>query len=337
MILVTGGTGLVGSHLLLNLLKAGKKVRALHRKNSGLAAVEHVFNYYTSTEEAKSLFQQIEWFEADITNILQLNKAFKNIQYVYHCAALVSFDPADDKKLRKINIEGTANIVNLCIAFKVEKLCYVSSVAALGKSLNSKEINERNMWNPEDDHSDYAISKYGAEIETWRGTQEGGPTVIVKPGVIIGPGFWKEGTGKIFSKIDKGMNYHFPKIAGFVGVKDVVDVMQKLMQAEIKNEDYILVSENLSFKTVFELTATELGKPKPQKSLKKWMLWFGWFFQKIGGFFGAKRNITKNTVNTLFQHAVYKNQKIKESIGFEFTPMQKVIAETAKFYKKDKA
>jgi nucleoside-diphosphate-sugar epimerase len=239
--------------------------------------------------------------------------------------------------LRKINIEGTANIVNLCIAFKVEKLCYVSSVAALGKSLNNKEINERSTWNPEDDHSDYAISKYGAEIETWRGTQEGVPTVIVKPGVIIGPGFWKEGTGKIFSKIDKGMNYHFPKIAGFVGVKDVVDVMQKLMQAEIKNEDYILVSENFSFKTVFELTATELGKPKPQKSLKKWMLWFGWFFQKIGEFFGAKRNITKNTVNTLFQHAVYKNQKIKESVGFEFTPMQKVIAETAKFYKIDKA
>lgn len=337
MILVTGGTGLVGSHLLLNLLKVGKKVRALHRKNSDLKAVEQVFNYYTSPEEAKRLFQQIEWFEADITNIPQLNKAFKNIQYVYHCAALVSFDPADDKKLRKINIEGTANIVNLCIAFKIEKLCYVSSVAALGKSLNNKEINEHSTWNPEDDHSDYAISKYGAEIETWRGTQEGVPTVIVKPGVIIGPGFWKEGTGKIFSKIDKGMNYHFPKIAGFVGVKDVVDVMQKLMQAEIENEDYILVSENLSFKTVFELTATELGKPKPKKALKKWMLWFGWFFQKIGGFFGAKRSITRNTVNTLFQHSIYNNQKIKKSIGFEFTPMKKVIAETAKFYKEDRS
>lgn len=337
MILVTGGTGLVGSHLLLNLLKAGKNVRALHRKNSDLAAVEHVFNYYTSAEEAKSLFKQIEWFEADITNVPQLNKAFENIQYVYHCAALVSFDPTDDKKLRKINIEGTANIVNLCIAFKVEKLCYVSSVAALGKSLNNKEINERSTWNPEDDHSDYAISKYGAEIETWRGTQEGVPTVIVKPGVIIGPGFWKEGTGQIFTRINKGMNYHFPKIAGFVGVKDVVDVMQKLMQAEIKNEDYILVSENLSFKTVFELTATELGKSKPKKDLKKWMLWFGWFFQKIGGFFGAKRNITRNTLNTLFQHAFYNNQKIKKSIGFEFSSMQKVIAETAKFYKKDNA
>jgi len=335
MILVTGGTGLVGSHLLLNLLKAGKKVRALHRKNSDLNAVEHVFNYYTSSEEAKSLFQQIEWFKADITNVPQLNKAFENIKYVYHCAALVSFDPADDKKLRKINIEGTANIVNLCIAFKIKKLCYVSSVAALGKNLKTKEINERSMWSPEDDHSDYAISKYGAEIETWRGTQEGVPTVIVKPGIIIGPGFWKEGTGQIFSRINKGMKYHFPKTAGFIGVNDVVSVMQELMQAEIENEDYILVSENLSFKTVFELTATELNKPKPQKDLKKWMLWLGWFFQKIGSFFGAKRSITKNTVNTLFQHTFYTNQKIKKHIEFEFTPMKKVIAETAKCYKKD--
>jgi len=337
MILVTGGTGLVGSHLLLNLLKAGQKVRALHRKNSDLKAVEHVLNYYTSTKEANTLFQQIEWFEADITNVPQLNKAFENIKYVYHCAALVSFDPADDKKLRKINIEGTANIVNLCVAFKVEKLCYVSSVAALGRSLNDKEITERAMWNPEEDHSDYAISKYGAEIEAWRGTQEGIPTVIVKPGVIIGTGFWKEGTGQIFSKIDKGMNYHFPKIAGFVGVEDVVSVMQKLMEAEVKNEAYILVSENLSFKMVFDQIATELDKPKPKKALKKWMLWLGWLFQKIGGFFGAKRQITRNTVNTLFQHSIYSNKKIKESLDFKFTPMKKVIAKTAKFYKKDKS
>ncbi|MGW1454035.1 NAD-dependent epimerase/dehydratase family protein [Salegentibacter agarivorans] len=337
MILVTGGTGLVGSHLLLNLLKAGKKVRALHRKNSDLAAVEHVFNYYTSTDEAKSLFQQIEWFEADITNVPQLNKAFENIKYVYHCAALVSFDPGDDKKLRKINIEGTANIVNLCVAFKIEKLCYVSSVAALGRSLNNKEITERVMWNPEEDHSDYAISKYGAEIETWRGSQEGVPTVIVKPGIIIGPGFWNEGTGQIFSKIDKGLNYHFPKIAGFVGVRDVVNVMQQLMEAEIKNEAYILVSENMSFKAVLEQTATELNKPAPKKALKKWMLWVGWILQKIGGFFGVKRQITKNTVTTLFQHSKYSNKKIKESLGFEFIPMKKVIPETAKFYKEDKS
>lgn len=335
MILVTGGTGLVGSHLLLNLLKAGKKVRSLHRENSDLAAVEHVFNYYSSTEEARTLFQQIEWFEADITNVPQLNKAFENIKYVYHCAALVSFDPADDKKLRKINIEGTANIVNLCIAFKVEKLCYVSSVAALGRSLNDKEITERAIWNPEEDHSDYAISKYGAEIEAWRGSQEGVPTVIVKPGIILGPGFWKEGTGQIFSKIDKGMNYHFPKLAGFVGVKDVVFVIQQLMEAEIKNEAYILVSENLSFKTVFEQTATELNKPAPKKALKKWMLWLGWIFQKIGGFFGAKRQITRNTVNTLFQNSIYSNEKIKKSLGFEFTPMKNVISETAEYYQKD--
>ncbi|WP_037318944.1 NAD-dependent epimerase/dehydratase family protein [Salegentibacter sp. Hel_I_6] len=336
MILVTGGTGLVGSHLLLNLLKAGKKVRALHRHSSDLAAVEKIFNYYTSPTEAKRLFQKIEWFEADITNVPQLNIAFENIEFVYHCAALVSFDPADDKKLRKINIEGTANILNLCVAFKVRKLCYVSSVAALGKSLNNKEITEDAIWNPEDDHSDYAISKYGAEIEAWRGTQEGIPTVIVKPGIIIGPGFWNEGTGQIFYKIDKGMNYHFPKIAGFVGVKDLVTLMQELMEAEIKNEAYILVSENLSFKTFFDLTAAELDKPKPKKALKKWMVWLGWLFQKIGGFFGAKREITRNTVNTLFQHSKYSSKKIKETLDFEFTPMKNVINETARYYKKDK-
>jgi nucleoside-diphosphate-sugar epimerase len=338
MILVTGGTGLVGSHLLLNLLKAGKKVRALHRKNSDLASVKHVFNYYNSPQEDnKSLFHEIEWFEADITDIPRLTKAFKNIKHVYHCAALVSFDPADERRLRKVNIEGTANIVNLCISNNIEKLCYVSSVAALGRSLNSTEITEETTWNAEENHSDYAISKYGAEIETWRGTQEGVSTVIVKPGIIIGPGFWDRGTGKIFSRIDKGLNYHFPKITGFVGVNDVVRVMQELMNSEIKNEDYILISENMSFKSVLKQTAAALGKSGPKKEVRKWMLWVAWFFQKIGGFFGAERGITRNTVNTLFYHSIYSNKKIKARLSYKFSPMKKVITDTAEFYKKDKS
>ncbi|MDN3596195.1 NAD-dependent epimerase/dehydratase family protein [Zunongwangia endophytica] len=336
MILVTGGTGLVGAHLLLKLAEEKQHIRATHRATSDLHKTLEVFSYYHSKEEAERYFKKIEWVVAEITNIPQLNDVFKNITQVYHCAALVSFNPKDEKALRKINIEGTANIVNQCIANKVDKLCYVSSIASLGKPVISSEpTTEITNWNPEANNSDYAISKYGAEIEVWRASQEGVKVIIVNPGVILGPGFWKKGSGQIFTRIQNGLNYHFPKVTGFVGVKDVVDAMLKLMASEIYNERFILVAENLSFQKIFNLTAESINKLKPTKPLKKWMIALGWFFQKIASIFGVKQSITKSDISGIFQKSTYDNKKIKKDIIFKFTPIEKVIEETGSYFLKD--
>ncbi len=338
MILVTGGTGLVGSHLLLELAKKGYKVRAIHRSNSDLHKVLEVFSFYTSKDEVERLFKRIEWVVADLTDIPRLTGAFKEITQVYHCAALVSFNPKDEKELRKINIEGTANIVNLSIANKIEKLCYTSSIASLGKPIIKTEAaTEDTNWNPEANNNDYAISKYGAEIEVWRASQEAVKVVIINPGVIIGPGFWKNGSGQIFSRVQNGLNYHFPKVTGFVGVHDVVEAMVKLMCSEIYNERYILVAENLSFKEVLDFTAESINKPKPSKQLKKWMISLGWFFQKIGAFFGMDRSITKNDISGIFEKSTYDNSKIRKELNFKFTPIKEVIAETGKFFLGDQS
>ncbi|MCB7482330.1 NAD-dependent epimerase/dehydratase family protein [Christiangramia sediminis] len=336
MILVTGGTGLVGSHLLYELAGKNEKLRAIMRSSSDIGKVRKVFGYYSDKAEADMLFNRIEWVTADINDIPSLDLAFKDITQVYHSAALVSFDPSDEKKLRKINIEGTANIVNLCIENKIKKLCYVSSVAAIGSALNNSKPDENSKWNPEENHNDYAISKYGAEIEVWRSTQEGVDAVIVNPGVIIGPGFWNSVSGKIFSKIDKGLNYHFPKVTGFVGVKDVVKSMIALMNSSIKNEQFIIVSENLSFETVLKESARNMGKPEPDKKLQKWMIALGWIFQKIGSWFGRNRQITRDAINGLYEQTYFDNSKVKEKLNFDFTPMSEVLKETAKFYKIDK-
>jgi len=333
MILVTGGTGLVGSHLLYELTIKNEKLRAIIRPTSDISRVRKVFGYYTNKTEADILFNRIEWVTADINDIPSLQIAFENITKVYHCAALVSFDPSDEKKLRKINIEGTANIVNLCIANSISKLCYVSSIAAIGTNQNNSKIDETSKWNPEKNHNDYAISKYGAEIEVWRGTQEGVNAVIINPGVIIGPGFWNSGSGKIFSKTDKGLSYHFPKITGFVGVKDVVRSMTALMNSPVKNEQFVIVSENLSFEHVFKETAKYMDKPAPSKQLKKWMIALGWIFQKAGSLFGGKRQITKNAINDLYEKTYFSNHKLKEKLSFEFAPIGDVLNETSQIYK----
>lgn len=335
MILVTGGTGLVGAHLLFDLAKKNERLRAIARPTSDLKAVHKIFSYYADSSEADQLFKKIEWITGDITNTPSLEKAFKSIEFVYHCAAFISFDPGDEKKLRKINIEGTANVVNQCIHHGIKKLCYVSSVAALGTTLQKANIDETAQWNPEVDHSDYAISKYGAEIEAWRATQEGIPTVIVNPGVIIGPGFWDSGSGKIFSRVHQGLAYHFPKVTGFVGVKDVVSCMTKLMNAPFQNKNYIVVAENLSFEKVLKTTAAHLEKPEPSKKLKKWMIALGWIFQKIGSWFGMKREITYSSIKSLHSKTYYDNSRITNDLDFRFEPIDKVLKETAGIFKRE--
>ncbi|MBA3986674.1 MAG: NAD-dependent epimerase/dehydratase family protein, partial [Flavobacteriales bacterium] len=228
MILVTGGTGLVGAHLLFFLLRKGNRVRAIHRTNSNLLAVKDVFSYYM--ENPDLLYQKIEWVEANLNDIPALTEAFHGIDKVYHTAAYVSFDPKNFNKLRKSNIEGTANIINLCLYFKIKKLCYMSSIATLGEGENFKFITEKSVWNPDEKNSVYAITKYGAEMEVWRGVQEGLNAVIMNAGVILGSGFWKSGTGAIFSKVYKGLNYYTNGETGFVDVRDVVKICTSLME-----------------------------------------------------------------------------------------------------------
>ena len=187
------------------------------------------------------LFEKIEWIEADINDIPALEKAFQDITHVFHCAAFISFDPNDLQRLVEVNEIGTANIVNLCIANQIKKLCYVSTIAAIGKEPNNKWVSEETEWQNEL-VSPYALTKYLAEMEVWRATQEGIPVIIVNPGVIIGPGFWESGSGKLFPTAAKGYKYAPPGGSGFVAVEDVVNMMVQLMESNISNERYIAVA-----------------------------------------------------------------------------------------------
>ena len=336
MILVTGGTGLVGSHLLLELLRSGESVKAIFRNKNSLEAVKKVFSYNLSEAEAIEYFNRIKWIPADITEVPSLEKAFENVDYVYHCAALVSFDTSRDAQLRKTNIEGTANVVNFCIKNKVKKLCYVSSIATLDQAPGKNDVSESSSWNKEVDHPMYAITKYGAETEVWRGSQEGVPVVIVNPGVILGPGFWESGSGKLFRKVDDGLNYHFPKVTGFVGVEDVVSIMQQLMNSQVRNEQYILVAENRSFRSIFNDTAKALEKKPPSKELRSWMVTAGWLIEQLGSLFSGKEKLLdSNSRKSLFQETFYNSDKIKKEFNYEFEPITQVISRTATLFKKD--
>ncbi|MFA5296722.1 MAG: SDR family oxidoreductase [Lutibacter sp.] len=334
MILVTGGTGLVGSHLLYQLSLENDAIKAIHRKNSDLQAVKRVFSYFS--EEYESLFQKIKWIEADITDIVSLEEAFVDVTEVYHSAALVSFNPKDYNAMYTINIEGTSNIVNFCIAKKVKKLCFVSSIATIEKSANNEIMNEANDWIIDKESSEYAITKYGAEMEVWRASQEGVPVVIVNPGVILGAGFWHQGSGTIFSKIDKEFPFYTEGVTGFVSVNDVVKAMLLLMKSDIENERYILVSENSSFKNIFYQIAHNLEKNLPTIKVTKLMGAIGWRLEKLKSIFTNKHpEFTKQTSKSIHDKGYYSSEKIQKELNFSFESISETLKSVCELYKKD--
>ena len=330
MVLVTGGTGLVGSHLLLKLAQQNQSVRALYRKGANLERVKTVFSYYS--KNSKSLYETIEWAEADLNDLPKLTLAFKDITHVYHCAAYISFDPSNYKILRATNIKGTANIVNLSIANKVEKLCYVSSVATLG--YDADLITEETKWESNQNQSVYAISKYGAEMEVWRASQEGVAAVIVNPGVILGPGFWNSGSGLLFKLVGKKQRYFTNGRTGYVAVNDVAKAMLDLMDSDIKNQRYVLVAENLTYKEILTTVAKSMEIAPPTKLASERMLQFAmvydWLQSKL---LGRKRRLSRALCRALVRDCKFSSKKIKTDLkSFKFTPISEATQQVVQYF-----
>ena len=314
MILVTGGTGLIGSHLLFELVKSNDMVRATKRVSSDTTNVLKVFEYYS--EEARILFDKIEWADADITDYCSLENAFTGIDQVFHCAGLVSFDRTTKHQLVDVNITGTMNMINLSLEKKIKKFCFVSSIATFGEHDGIHEINEKSRWKPEKKSSLYALSKLKSEMEVWRGFAEGLNGIIVNPSVVIGPGFWNTGIGIMFRQIARGMKYYTNGVTGYVDVRDVARIMQQLMESEFNSEQFLISSENLSFKEVIDLIADCMGSHKPTIYADKRMTNMAWKAEKLRTFFTGKVPvITRDSARISHKRYFYSNQKIREKFS----------------------
>jgi dihydroflavonol-4-reductase len=319
MILVTGGTGLVGAHLLLELVENYQLVRALYQTEAHVEKVKRLFEF----ENKINLFERIEWMKANLNHIPELELAFKGIHKVYHAAAFVSFRPKDENSIRKVNIEGTANIVNLCIDFNIAKLLFVSSIASLGDlNPNETSYSEATEWNPEKYHSDYAISKYGAEMEVWRGQQEGLSTVIVNPAVIVGPEYFGHFTKNILSFYHNKTDFYPNGSTGFITAIDVARASIQLMEQDIENQRFVLVSENLSYKALIDMMASIFSFQKPIKPIQNWQMALAWRLNFVlSALFQIDFGIYKSIALALQNNSIYDNDKIKQVLGIEFTPV----------------
>ncbi len=321
MILVTGGTGFLGAHLLYKLTQTEHKVRAIKRKNSSTALVEKIFSYYT--DDVISLLKKIEWVEGDILDVVSLENNFKDIDYVYHTAAVVSFNPKDKEKLFETNVEGTANVVNVSLTKKVKKLCHVSSIAALGRAGNNGITDEESPWNKDAGISNYSLSKYQAEQEVWRGIAEGLNAVIVNPSVILGPGDWNTGSCKLFKTVYDGLKVYTKGINGYIDVNDVANAMIWLMNSDVSGERFVLNSENVSYKQLFEWMANSLKVSPPSIQVSPFLSEIAWRTLKILAFFTGKSPlITKETARTANSFHRYSAKKFLYISNMKFKPVK---------------
>ena len=327
MILVTGGSGFLGSHLLIELCSAHKKVRALKRPCSDLDFVEKLFEFYRK----RDLFKTIEWTDGDTCDLESLHKPLNGVEQIYHCAATVTFSAKNRHQILHNNVNGTANIINAAITAGVKKFCHVSSIAALGKDTL---ITEKTVWEKKDAHSVYGQSKHESELEAWRGIAEGMDTIIVNPSVIIGP--WKPeyGIGSFFHQVRSGLKYYTGGSNGFVDVRDVARAMVLLMDSNIKNENFILSSENISFHDLSVMIARLTGAKEPQVKASSSLTDIAWRLSEVKSFItGKKVEFDKDTARISQSVNVFSNQKIADALHFSFIPVKESLEHYYTFYK----
>lgn len=333
MILVTGGTGLLGSRLLFDLTSRGEKVRAIKRKFSNLDAVRRIFSYYS--ENPHELLYRIEWVDADIRNIDSVMEVMENVRLVYHAAGFVSFDPHDRETLFLNNVNGTRNIVNACLANSVKKLCHVSSTAALGAAGLNGLIDEKSMWEPGRLNSGYSASKFHSEMEVWKGIEEGLNAVIVNPSVILGAGFWDKGSSSLFPAVYKGMKFYTHGVTGFISVEDVSAAMIALMKSNRNGERYILSSENLSYKEIFEMIACSLGVREPFINATPLMTSVALAAESFLRILGRKPVLTRETIRASRNKSFFSNEKFTHELKALFQPIKPVISNISGYFIKD--
>lgn len=330
-VLLTGATGFLGAHVAAGLLERGFSVKALKRSTSSLDEFYYVLKMRGMSD---GIINKLRWRECDLLDTYTLAKETEGVEKIYHCAAIVSFWHKKREEMMHANVQGTANIVNCALDAGVKKLCYASSIAALGREKDGDRIDENTPWRDSKYNTQYAISKYLAEMEVWRGQEEGLDSVIVNPGIIIGEGNWDKGSCRLVNTAAKGFSFYTRGSNGYVDVLDVTRAMIELMGSKISGERFVLVEGNIPFKEFFALLSKEFGKPSPRIPVGRAMAQLARLFYGIKSLAsGEEPLVTRETARNSQKSFYYINDKIKRELGFEFTPMEETIKRVCAAYK----
>jgi dihydroflavonol-4-reductase len=315
MVLVTGGTGFLGSYIIQQLVEKGYKVRALRRSTTVPAWIP------------AAIFNSVEWVDGDILDVVSLEDAMEGVDAIIHSAAVVSFAKQDRVNMYQVNVEGTANVVNIALEKNIRRLVYISSVAALGRTANGGHVTEEKKWEESKVNTHYAISKFKAEVQVWRGMSEGLDAVILNPSTILGYGDWHTSSCAIFKQVHEGFSWYTPGINGFVDVADVARATIALLESDISEQRFIVSGDTWPFKKLQDTIATNFGKKGPVRQTTPFLLAVAWRLEKIKSFFtGKKPLLTKESARVAQSQTWFENDKLLKALpGFTFTPLEETI------------
>lgn len=321
-VLITGGTGFLGAYIIKELVQKGYGVRAIRRSRKLPFFID------------QQILTKVEWFDADVLDLVSLDEAMQEMDCVIHSAAIVSFHKKNRQQMYQVNVEGTANVVNLALEHGVKRLVHISSIAALGRTASGDHVNEEKKWAQSRLNTHYAMSKQRAEMEIWRGTAEGLSAVIANPSTILGYGDWNYGSCSIFKRIYKQFTWYTTGVNGFVDVEDVARAVILLMESNISEQRYIINSENWEFKTLFDAIAEGFGRKAPSKEAGPFLSGLAWRLEQGRSFFSEHTPLlTRETTKIALSKTFFENDKLLKALpGFYFTPLKDSILKACKKY-----
>jgi nucleoside-diphosphate-sugar epimerase len=321
-VLVTGGTGFVGAYIIKELVEKGHAVRAIRRSNK--------LPFFISPD----IFSKVEWVNGDVLDVVSLEEAMKDVNAVIHAAAVISFLKKERKHLYKVNVDGTANVVNVALEHDVKRLVHISSISALGRTAAGEHVTEEKKWVESKLNTHYGITKQKAEMEVWRGICEGLKGVIINPSTVLGFGDWHYGSCAIFKNIYKEFPWYTTGINGFVDVEDVAKATVLLMESNISEERYILNAENWEFAKLFNVIADSFGKKHPSRMATPFQSGIAWRLEKIKSILtGSNPLLTRETAKIALSRTYWENDKLLRALpGFSFTPLEEAIRKSCKKY-----
>ena len=322
MIAVTGANGLLGSFIVRKLIEEQASFIAIKRADSDISLLHDVQ-------------EKIYWRDADILNPLLLNEALEGCTCVIHSAAIVSFNPHKAKLVMEINARGTRNVVDACILKNIKRLVHISSVAALGRQKDQVSINEENKWINNPLNSVYDESKYFSELEVFRGQEEGLSTIIINPSFILAPADWNRSSARLFKYISRKNSFYMDGFLNYVDVRDVSSVVYQLLDSNIQAQRYIVSAGNISYKELFEKIAVQFNSKPPTLKIPKEIATFIAKLEVLRSWFtGSEPLITRETALRSGSSFIYDNQKIRNTLNFEFQPIDKTLSWCSEYYKK---
>lgn len=329
-VVVTGATGLVGSHLLIRLVEEDNEIIALFRNDNAIKIVEQLFEYYGKS----SKFSKISWQRADVLDQKLLFLLFENTTTVYHTAALVSFEKKDADRLYKTNVEGTKNVLSAVEKNQVSRLVFISSVASIRNKDEEGLFAADAIIDGGRDWTDYARSKMQSEELVLNAKEKGLSTIIVNPGVILGPGDITKSSTVIFNTIKQGLSFYTLGVNGFVDVRDVIDSVFKLQNIDLAKDRYVCVGDNIQFKKLFIIIANALGVKAPKFKANKLLLAIAWRVEFVLSKIQKRTpKITKDNTSSALGKIEYSSRNLISDTGIRFRSMKEASENAANFFK----